>query len=84
MIDVIKTIKDLYLCAQKLTYKYIFDEECKKNKKIERKLFEQVKHFSMNEFRALTDLMILYYEDVIDFDLQFRRHRVTLRVLCAE
>lgn len=60
-INVSETIKDLYLFTRRLTYKYIFDSD-RNQKRLEKDHTEQIKHFTMDEFRALRDLMLLYEE----------------------
>lgn len=60
-----ETIKDLYLFARNLTFKYTFDKSHQQTQ-LERELTERTKHFSMEEFRALPDLMLLYNEGSTD------------------
>ena len=64
-IHVTETIKDLYLFARNLTFKFIFDED-RHNISLERELTERTKDFTMDEFRALRDLMLLYDEGCTD------------------
>lgn len=64
-INVSETIKDLYLFARNLASKFIFDKE-RKQANLERELVKRTKHFSMEEFRALRDLMLLYDEGATD------------------
>ena len=61
-LDKYEVIKDLYLFARKLTYKFIFDPD-KKRLREERELSEQIKKYSMKEFRALRDLILLLDEN---------------------
>lgn len=60
--DKLEVIKDLYLIARKLTYKYIFDPDRKRVRE-EKELSEQIKKFTMKDFRALRDLMFLLEEN---------------------
>lgn len=60
-INIFETIKDLYLFAHNLIFRFIFDKDRKKLN-LEKELTERTKHFSMQEFRALRDLILLYEE----------------------
>lgn len=60
-INIYETIKDLYLFARNLTYRFIFDKD-RQSLNLEKELAEKTKHFTMNEFKALRDLMLLYEE----------------------
>lgn len=60
-LHVTETIKDLYLFARNLTFKFIFDKD-RHNTNLERELTERTKHFTMEKFHALRDLMLLYDE----------------------
>lgn len=58
-------VKDLYLFDRNLTFRFIFDKD-RANLSLERDLAERTKHFSMEEFRALRDLMLLYEEGAVE------------------
>ena len=60
-LKVTHTIKDLYLFARNLTYKFIFDGD-RACVGLEHELAERTKQFTVAEFRALRDLMLLYDE----------------------
>lgn len=64
-IHITETIKDLYLFARNLTFKFIYDKE-RHNINLERELSERTQAFTMDEFRALRDLMLLYDEGSTD------------------
>lgn len=56
------TLKDLYLFSRKLTYKFIFDQDHIRSKQ-DKELAESIKHFTMAEFRAFRDLVLLLEEN---------------------
>lgn len=56
-INVFETIKDPYLFARNLTVRFIFDRD-RQSLNMERELVKRTKHFTMQEFRALRDLML--------------------------
>lgn len=56
-INIFETIKDLYLFAHNLTFRFIFDKD-RQRLNLEKELAERTKHFSMQEFRALRNLML--------------------------
>lgn len=56
-----ENIKDLYLFARNLTFKLIYDKD-RQNTNLERELTERTRNFTMDEFCALHDLMLLYDE----------------------
>lgn len=60
--DKYDTIKDLYLFCRKLTYKYLFDDQHIRFKR-DKELSESIKHFTMEEFRAFRDLILLLEEN---------------------
>ena len=60
-LKIMYTIKDIYLFARNLTYKFIFDQD-RTRVGLERELSERTKQFTVAEFRALRDLMLLYDE----------------------
>lgn len=64
-LKVTETIKDLYLFVHNLTFKFIFDKQHAK-RNLERELAECTKHFSMEEYRALRDLMLMYDEGAVE------------------
>lgn len=64
-IHITEMIKDLYLFVQNLTYKFLFDSH-RQNTNLERGLTERTRHFTMAEFCALRDLMLLYDESNIN------------------
>lgn len=64
-LHITKTIKDLYLFAWKLTFKYIFHKD-RQNINLKHKLTEHTKYFIMEAFHALRDLMLLYEEGAIE------------------
>lgn len=66
-LHVTETIKDLYLFARNLTFNFIFDKDRQKAH-LERELTEWTKHFTMEEFRTLRDLMLLYEEGATKSD----------------
>lgn len=66
-INTFKTIKDLYLFTQNVTFIFIFDKDRKKLN-LEKELTKRTKHFSMQAFRALGNLMLLYEEGDTDND----------------
>lgn len=49
-IDKYETIKDAYLFSRNLTFKFLFDKEYLQSKQ-DKFISEQVKHFSMEDFR---------------------------------
>ncbi|XP_077335488.1 E3 SUMO-protein ligase KIAA1586 homolog [Lithobates pipiens] len=66
-INVYETIKDIYLFARNLTYKFIYDKD-RRNLNLEKELAEKTKDYSMQEFRALRDLMLLYDEGQVEVE----------------
>lgn len=61
-IDKYETIKDVYLFSRNLTYKFLFDKQVLQSKQ-DKAITEQVKHFSMEDFRVLRDLILLLEEN---------------------
>lgn len=59
LIHIFETIKDVYLFARNLTFHFILDKDRQKFN-LEKELAERTKHFSMQEFRALQELMLLF------------------------
>lgn len=48
--------------VRSLTYRYMFDQDGVRTKQ-EREFSESIKHYTMAEFRALRDLMLLLEEN---------------------
>lgn len=65
LVHITETIKDLYLFARNLTFKFIYDKG-RQNTNLERELTERTKDFTMDEFCSLHDLMLLYDEGFTD------------------
>lgn len=61
-LDKYETIKDIYLLSRNLTYKYLFDGDRLRAIQ-DKRISEQVKNFTMEDFRAL---MLLLDENVSD------------------
>lgn len=61
-IDKYEALKDLYLFSRNLTYKFLFDSDrCRSIQ--DKQISEQVKNYTMEEFRVLRDLIILLDEN---------------------
>lgn len=60
--DKYETIKDVYLFTQNMIHKFLFDKDRLRAKE-ERDFSESIKHFKMEDFRALHDLMLLLDEN---------------------
>lgn len=61
-IDKYEDIKDVYLFTRNLTYKFLLDKDYLQSKQ-DRQIPERIKHYIMEDFRALRNLMLLLDEN---------------------
>lgn len=60
--DKYEAIKDLYLFSRNLTYKFLFDNDRLQSIQ-DKQILEQVKNYTMEDFQALQDLILLLDEN---------------------
>lgn len=66
-LDKYELIKDIYMFACNLTYRYMFDQDSVRARQ-EQEFSKSIKHYTMEDFRALRDLMLLLEENNDDID----------------